>query len=104
MTEAEFSEALADLRGRRRTALVGLFCVIPVTVTVLASVWVACGEDAANRASLFAFVATMAIAVVFGLRLVVAKCPRCNENYFWRNLISNPLGRRCMHCRLPLDA
>jgi hypothetical protein len=81
-----------DLR-RARLAHLLAFAFIPVGATASVRAF---GDDLAFPA--------VAVAVipyfVSGYRLTTAKCPKCNDHFFWSfTRGANPVANRCLHCR-----
>ena len=49
--------------------------------------------DALGAAVLTLLVVVLALIVLF-------RCPRCNEFFYWGRRSVKPFGRRCVHCQL----
>ena len=81
---------------RSRSRLMVCFWTLPV---YMAGVWLLL-EDR-REIDLFMFI-YMAIWFGFALDLARRKCPGCGRQFFVRNILLNPLARKCAHCGMPL--
>lgn len=57
-----------------------------------------------GSAGFLAALPLMVIIAGFYLRRILWRCPRCGRPFHFSPLYSNPFGRRCIHCGLPLWA
>ena len=84
---------------RRRTAL-RMFAVscLPTLVGVLAGLLFYEGEEP----PLFDFVVIASLVLASGAwgYALLARCPRCDNHFFFRAFLANPFAKRCVHCRL----
>lgn len=85
-------------RIRRRRGI--LFAVV---LGYVPAIWLVHSLSGTFRAMLTTFLSWVALLLVTCLMAAVCRCPRCG-NYFHVHGMTMLFPRRCLHCRLPLDA
>lgn len=100
MPAADIEAGLRLIRVRQRRMGYVLLGLVPF---VLAAGYPGSLPSAAITPLIAAAVAYGALLLAYGFRLAFTECPRCHGFYHWK-LWSDPWTKKCLHCRLPLDA
>lgn len=93
-----YEEQWKDYRRRRRwfwIAFLGYLPGVPLIGMPLGYLF------SSEKAVMVVAIAWMAAIAITSYRAGAWRCPRCGETYFAKPWISNPLARRCLHCKLP---
>ena len=57
-----------------------------------------------SQAVLYLVIAWLGLFAIANARVHLSKCPRCRQRYHEKDWFHNPWTRRCLHCKLELDA
>jgi hypothetical protein len=95
------SDTWREYRRRRNLSLFALLGYVPF-VGIFAMITIRL-FGTATPAFVVAFV-WMAFAVVAGNWFVRFRCPRCGKPFFAKWWGYNTFARKCLHCKLPLNA
>jgi hypothetical protein len=96
-----YTEALADIRARRRLVWVLFLGYLPA-VTVLTPLLKSVAHP--RDPGFVAAIGWMVLFAMAGFRVTRARCPRCAKRFHAAALWQNPWTSRCLHCGLHVKA
>jgi hypothetical protein len=101
---SEYAAAWRDLRRCERTFFVVFITFAPGVLTLSWAFGILLGPHDDGPALVIAIL-WAAVGGIVAIRHGLFRCPRCRQPFFVTRLgFSNPLSRRCLHCKLPIYA
>ena len=92
---SEISTGLAELRARRRLALIVFLSFIPISIVLV-------GIFQHDNTIWIVFITWGIVFAMCNFRVYHSRCPACGEHFHKKSPYSNVLIRNCLHCGIPL--